>query len=144
CSIVKDSVVIGRAYNGPSDGFRPDFCPRTALGLPSGEGLDLCKCDHAETASVKKAEEKGHTVDGATVYVTSIPCEDCCRFLIEKKVAAIYYSETYPKYEETLQKFEAASIICRPYHNAVLQDKFPDYQINYLLDLVRNDRGISK
>ena len=53
---------------------------------------------HAEVMALQDAQQKGHSVEGATVYVSLEPCSHvgrtppCCDALIKAKVKAVYMS----------------------------------------------------
>ena len=77
CVLVKDKNVIASGYNGsiPGDAHCDDagcivvdnHCVRTV---------------HAEMNALIQAAKRGHPVEGATVYITNMPCTTCAKALI--------------------------------------------------------------
>lgn len=77
CVLVKNKNVISTGYNGsiPGDEHCEDIgcliidnhCHRTV---------------HAEMNAVIQAAKKGVSVDGATAYVTNMPCTTCAKTLV--------------------------------------------------------------
>lgn len=77
CVLVKDKNVIATGYNGsiPGDEHCEDIgclvidnhCVRTV---------------HAEMNAIVQAAKRGHAVEGATAYVTNMPCTACAKALI--------------------------------------------------------------
>jgi dCMP deaminase len=82
--LVKDREVIATGYNGsiPGDAHCDDVgclvvdnhCVRT---------------NHAEMNALVQAAKKGHMVDGATLYVTNMPCTTCAKALIAAGVKRV-------------------------------------------------------
>jgi dCMP deaminase len=50
---------------------------------------------HAEANALAFAARQGISTDGATLYVTISPCENCARLLIAAGIERVYYSEAY-------------------------------------------------
>ena len=50
---------------------------------------------HAEDEMLQRAAELGHTLDGATVFITHSPCLRCAGRLKRAKVRRIYYFEDF-------------------------------------------------
>lgn len=94
---VKNKAPLVSSYNGvPSKYPHPVECPRLAAGCKSGEGLDMCPCNHAEMNGMALAARKGVVLEGSTLYCTSKPCAGCMGILANLNLAAIIYSEDYP------------------------------------------------
>lgn len=69
----------------------PNAC--TGAALPSGSGLDKCDAIHAEANALLKC----HNVrDIHTCYVTSSPCRDCTKLLMNTGCINIIFRERYP------------------------------------------------
>ena len=77
-AFVRDKRLLATGFNGVPSGYpHPETCKRRDLGLPSGEGLHLCVCAHAEANGVANAARYGMTLEGADCYVTTQPCSSC-------------------------------------------------------------------
>ena len=94
CVLVKDKEVITTGYNGsiPGDAHCEDVgclvvdnhCVRT---------------NHAEMNALVQAARKGHAVDGATAYVTNMPCTTCAKALIAGGIRRVV---VFSDYHDTL------------------------------------------
>ena len=69
-------------------------------GCPGCEGASICapqgKCDrtiHAELNAILHADR--NRLEGATMYLTLSPCNDCMKFLINAGIERVFYSEQY-------------------------------------------------
>lgn len=51
-----------------------------------------CGCIHAEINAMTKARE---SLEGSTLFVTLAPCKACAKLLINRKIARVFYHETY-------------------------------------------------
>lgn len=72
-------------------------------GQPSGTQLDRCICIHAEQNALLAAARFGVGVEGAEVWVTTEPCLDCTKSLIQARVGKVIYWKEYPLAEESQQ-----------------------------------------
>ena len=77
--IVQDRHIIATGYNGAPRGLehcgqREGGCLRQQLGIPSGERHELCRALHAEQNAIIQAATLGHSIEGATIYITNQPC----------------------------------------------------------------------
>lgn len=94
---VKDKRLLATGVNGVPSGYpHPESCPRRELGLPSGQGLELCVCAHAEANAIANAARHGIPLDGATVYVTCQPCGSCMGALANVGVRRVVFGGHYP------------------------------------------------
>ena len=75
--IVRDKHIISTGYNGAPKGVphcaEKGGCLREKLGVPSGEKHELCRALHAEQNAIIQAATLGHSMKGATMYVTHQP-----------------------------------------------------------------------
>jgi deoxycytidylate deaminase len=96
--IVKDGMVIGRGANG-SNYHDTNPCVRVELGIPSGQGYDLCEgCspkNHGEPSAIADALEHGATADDlqdAELYLWGHwwCCEPCWDSMIDNGITTVY------------------------------------------------------
>lgn len=92
CVVVKDLKIIGSGCNGSH--IKLTHCERIKQGVPSGEKLHLCPCSHAEVQAFMNLNIK--EAEGSTVYVTTLPCNDCMNLLVGKRVKEVVYLTHYP------------------------------------------------
>lgn len=85
--IVKDGMIISDGYNGTPSGF-PNDCE---------------DCDekthwyvlHAEANAMMKVARSSQSTGGATLYVTTSPCRDCSKLIIQSGIARVVYCTEY-------------------------------------------------
>lgn len=73
---------------------------------------------HSELAAIIDAYKKGNNVDGATLYVTLFPCNECAKAIIESGIKRVCYLEMYSKsdkVEATKIMFKQCGIECVQY-----------------------------
>lgn len=96
--IVKDGEIIGRGANG-STYHETQECERVRLGVPTGQGYELCEgChpkNHSEVRAIEDAKQAGHEVKGADLYLWGHwwCCQPCWDAMIEAGVNNVYLQE---------------------------------------------------
>lgn len=120
CVLVRNKNVISTGYNGsiPGDQHCEDIgclivdnhCVRTV---------------HAEMNALVQAAKRGHAVEGATAYVTNMPCTTCAKALITAGVERVV---VFSDYHDTLatQFFATAGV-------SIDKIAMPSVEINYNL-----------
>jgi dCMP deaminase len=85
--LVKDKMIISDGYNGTPSGFE-----------------NICEDDnnktkpyvlHAEANAITKVAKSNNSSDGATLYVTSSPCLECSKLIIQAGIRRVVFSEPY-------------------------------------------------
>ena len=85
--IVKDKMIISDGYNGTPSGFE-----------------NICEDDndktkpyvlHAEANAITKVARSNNSSNGATLYVTSSPCIECAKLIIQAGIKRVVYSDAY-------------------------------------------------
>jgi len=85
--IVKDKMIISDGYNGTPSGFE-NVC----------EDEDNKTKDyvlHAEANAITKVAKSGNSSDGATLYVTTSPCVECSKLIIQSGIKRVVFSNKY-------------------------------------------------
>jgi|SRR3989304_7268149 len=90
CSvIVKGGKILGIGANG-SDYHKNHPCKRKELGIPTGQGYELCEgCHpkhHSELAAINDARKHKHSVEGADLYLWGHWW--CCRWCWEEMLSS--------------------------------------------------------
>ncbi|MBF0189178.1 MAG: dCMP deaminase family protein [Magnetococcales bacterium] len=94
---VRDKRLLATGFNGVPSGYpHPEVCQRRELGVPSGEGLHLCVCAHAEANGIANAARHGIGLADSTVYVTCQPCGACMGALANVGIARVIFEGDYP------------------------------------------------
>ncbi len=99
--IVKARMIISDGYNGTPEGFE-----------------NICEDEnnktkpyvlHAEANAITKVAKSNNSSDGGTLYVTTSPCMECSKLIIQSGIKRVVFSELYNK-EEGLRLLEKAKI----------------------------------
>lgn len=85
--VVKDKMIISDGYNGTPSGFE-NVCE-------DENGLTKPYVLHAEANAITKIARSGNNSDGATLYVTSSPCIECAKLIIQAGIKREVYSDAY-------------------------------------------------
>ncbi|MBQ7361610.1 MAG: dCMP deaminase family protein [Bacteroidaceae bacterium] len=85
--VVKDKMIISDGYNGTPSGFE-NVCE-------DENGLTKPYVLHAEANAITKIARSGNNSDGATLYVTSSPCIECAKLIIQAGIKRVVYSDAY-------------------------------------------------
>ena len=97
--ITRDGRIIATGYNGTIVGFPNCIdggCPRCDdPDAVSGTQLDRCICVHAEQNAVLTAAQFTGGLKGAECWVTTEPCLDCTKTLIQAQVSKVVYWRPY-------------------------------------------------
>ncbi|MBF0622350.1 MAG: dCMP deaminase family protein [Magnetococcales bacterium] len=94
---VRDKRLLATGFNGVPSGYpHPESCIRRERNIPSGEGLHLCVCAHAEANGIANAARHGIRLVDATVYVTCQPCAMCMGALANVGISKVMFAGDYP------------------------------------------------
>lgn len=85
--IVKEKMIISDGYNGTPSGFE-NCCE-------DPEGRTYPYVLHAEANAITKVARSNNSSDGATLYVTSSPCLECSKLIIQAGIKRVVFSEYY-------------------------------------------------
>lgn len=74
--------------------------------------MELCTAIHAEERAIRSLGDRDAT--GATLYVTTFPCLQCARHIVDVGISNVVYVEAYPVAES--QKFlEHNRVVVKPF-----------------------------
>ena len=99
--IVKDKMIISDGYNGTPAGFE-NICE-------DENGLTKPYVLHAEANAITKIACSNNSSKGATMYVTTSPCIECAKLIIQAGIKRVIYSEKY-RLEDGLELLQKAGI----------------------------------
>jgi len=94
CVLVKHKNVISTGYNGSIPG--DEHCEDVGCLIVDNHCV---RTVHAEMNALVQAAKRGHAIDGATAYVTNMPCTTCAKALI---TAGIERVVVFSDYHDTL------------------------------------------
>jgi len=85
--LVKGKMIISDGYNGTPAGFE-----------------NVCEDDnnktkpyvlHAEANAITKVAKSNNSSEGATLYVTCMPCIECSKLIIQSGIKRVVYGDDY-------------------------------------------------
>ena len=101
--LVKDKMIISDGYNGTPVGFE-----------------NVCEDDndhtkpyvlHAEANAITKVAQSNNSSNGATLYVTSSPCIECAKLIIQAGIKRVVFNEIY-RLTDGIELMRRAGIEC--------------------------------
>lgn len=112
--VVKDGVIVFSTHNHhlPSRfHLAQNGDPRS--NFDSGQHQEIFTSIHSEAAAIAQAANKGISLQGAHMYVTTFPCPNCARLLSTAGVKKVYYQRGYSLLdaEEILNHFGVEIIL---------------------------------
>ena len=85
--IVKEKMIISDGYNGTPAGFENICADEDNHTFPY--------VLHAEANAITKVARSNNSSEGATLYVTSSPCIECAKLIIQAGIRRVVFSEHY-------------------------------------------------
>ncbi len=85
--LVKDKMIISDGYNGTPSGFE-NICE-------DENNVTKPYVLHAEANAITKVARSNNSSDGATLYVTSSPCIECAKLIIQAGIKRVVFAENY-------------------------------------------------
>ncbi|MFW5754161.1 MAG: deoxycytidylate deaminase [Marinilabiliaceae bacterium] len=85
--LVREKMIISDGYNGTPSGFEND--------CEDQDNRTKAYVLHAEANAITKVARSGNSSEGATLYVTSSPCIECAKLIIQAGIARVVFSERY-------------------------------------------------
>ncbi len=99
--IVKDQMIISDGYNGTPSGFE-NVCE-------DEDNKTKPYVLHAEANAITKVAKSGNSSEGATLYVTSSPCLECSKLIIQAGIKRVVFTESY-RLEDGINLLKRADI----------------------------------
>ncbi|MEO5331927.1 MAG: dCMP deaminase family protein [Magnetococcus sp. YQC-5] len=111
---VQGKRLLATGFNGVPSGYpHPEVCMRRQAGLPSGQGLDLCVCAHAEANGIANAARHGVSLEGSMIYVTCQPCGACMGMLANVGIKRVVFGGPYPdERSQSIADYAGIELIC--------------------------------
>lgn len=85
--IVKENMIISDGYNGTPSGFENHCEDDNNVSKPY--------VLHAEANAITKVARSHNSSEGATLYVTTSPCMECSKLIIQSGIKRVVYEEEY-------------------------------------------------
>lgn len=86
--IVKDKMIISDGYNGTPSGFE-NICEDDETYKTKPYVL------HAEANAITKVARTSNSSEGATLYITTSPCIECSKLIIQAGIKRVVFDELY-------------------------------------------------
>jgi dCMP deaminase len=99
--LVKDKMIISDGYNGTPSGFENE--------CEDEENKTKTYVLHAEANAITKVAKSGNSSLGATLYVTSSPCIECSKLIIQAGIKRVVFTENY-RLEDGINLLKRANI----------------------------------
>jgi len=99
--IVKGKMIISDGYNGTPSGFENNCEDENNITKPY--------VLHAEANAITKVAKSNNSSEGATLYVTTSPCMECSKLIIQSGIRRVVFSEKYHQ-DDGLKLLERAGI----------------------------------
>lgn len=124
--IVRNKQIIATGYNGAPTGCLHctdiGYCERKKRGIPSGQGLEICRAGHAESNAIDQCAKYGISCEGAIMYVTTQPCVFCAIRIIQAGIKEVVFKGDYPTGLANVL-LEEANIKLTRYEDALKQEE---------------------
>ena len=98
--VVKKQMIISDGYNGTPSGFE-NVCEEDDKTKPY--------VLHAEANAITKLARSHNSSEGATLYVTSSPCLECAKLIIQSGIKRVIYAEKY-RLQDGIELLKRANI----------------------------------
>ncbi|MDD4108269.1 MAG: dCMP deaminase family protein [Prolixibacteraceae bacterium] len=99
--IVKEKMIISDGYNGTPSGFE-NICE-------DEENNTKPYVLHAEANAITKVAKSNNSSEGSTLYVTSSPCLECAKLIIQAGIKRVVFTENY-RIEDGINLLRRANI----------------------------------
>jgi dCMP deaminase len=87
--IVKEKMIISDGYNGTPSGFENKCEDDNNVTRPY--------VLHAEANAITKVAKSHNSSDNSTLYVTTSPCMECAKLIIQSGIKRVVYCNKYHK-----------------------------------------------
>lgn len=85
--LVKEKMIISDGYNGTPEGFE-NICE-------DKENVTKPYVLHAEANAITKVAKSNNNSNGATLYVTTSPCIECSKLIIQSGIKRVVFNDKY-------------------------------------------------
>src|SRR6056297_851352 len=99
--IVKGKMIISDGYNGTPSGFENVCEDKNNKTKPY--------VLHAEANAITKVAKSNNSSAGSTLYVTSAPCLECAKLIIQSGIKRVVFTESY-RLEDGINLLKRANI----------------------------------
>lgn len=130
CVLVKDRYVLSTGYNGSLPGL--EHCEEVGCLIVDGHCV---RTNHAEMNAIAQAARHGVPIEGATAYVTNMPCTTCAKALLSAGIRRVVVFSDY--HGSLAEKFLQESGV--PLDRMSMPDKAISYDLDGYTSAIRFD-----
>ena len=118
CIVSADNKILSMGYNGFPKGCSDDEFPWNREGAPLDNKYFYTT--HSELNAI--LNDRGGSLEGATIYVTLFPCNECAKAIIQSGIREVVYDDD--KYADTAmvtaskKMLRAAGVTLRRYERS--------------------------
>lgn len=102
--LVRDKMIISDGYNGTPSGFENE--------CEDENETTKAYVLHAEANAITKVAKSNNSSRGATLYVTTSPCMECSKLIIQAGIKRVVYVDEY-RIKDGLVLLERAGVIIK-------------------------------
>ena len=117
CLVSEDHKILSMGYNGFPTGCSDDEFPWEREGEPLENKYFYTT--HSELNAI--LNYRGGSLEGATIYVTLFPCNECAKAIIQSGIRRIVYDsdkyETTPAVVASKKMLNAAGVVLQRYEH---------------------------
>ncbi|MDR2937330.1 MAG: dCMP deaminase family protein [Prevotellaceae bacterium] len=85
--LVKDRIIISDGYNGTPSGFENE--------CEDDDNKTKPYVLHAEANAITKVAKSNNSSEGATLYITTSPCVECAKLIIQAGIRRVVFADHY-------------------------------------------------
>lgn len=85
--LVKDKMIISDGYNGTPSGFENE--------CEDENNSTKAYVLHAEANAITKVAKSNNSSEGSTLYITTSPCIECAKLIIQAGITRVVFVEKY-------------------------------------------------
>jgi dCMP deaminase len=89
--IVQDKMIISDGYNGTPSGFENNCEDENGKTKPY--------VLHAEANAITKVSKSNNSSENATLYVTTSPCLECAKLIIQSGIKRVVFCDKYHNHD---------------------------------------------
>ncbi len=99
--LVKEKMIISDGYNGTPSGFENE--------CEDEQDTTKSYVLHAEANAITKVAKSNNSSEGSTLYITTSPCVECAKLIIQSGIIRVVFQEKY-RITDGLDLLERAEI----------------------------------
>lgn len=91
----EEVIMTGASFNPWYTNCQELSVKPSEISLAPGEQISFCDAIHAEKVGIARAVKEGVSLEGSHLYVTTCPCEECSKAIIQAGVSRVVFDSEY-------------------------------------------------